>query len=70
MKPYFFLIYLLIAGLVFPLSGCSEKNADNLQNTAVKVEAEQVKHVEGSELLTYSGTIEESETIGLLKNLK
>jgi len=70
MKPYFFLIYLLIAGLVFSLSGCSEKNADNLQNTAVKVEAEQVKHVEGSELLTYSGTIEESETIGSLKNLK
>jgi len=43
---------------------CSDK-AENLNNGIIEVETEQVKQVDGSEVLAYSGTIEESESIPL-----
>ena len=66
MKMNKILIYLLLAGFGYCLSGCSGNNKDtSLKNTLTEVEVEQVKTSDDSEALAYSGTIEESETIPL-----
>lgn len=56
-----------IAVLVIAFNACGDSSGKNqkLNELPVKVEVEQVKPVAGSELLAYSGTIEESETIPL-----
>jgi membrane fusion protein, multidrug efflux system len=57
-------LFLSLLGLAFIASGCAS-NAGNNNDTAIKVEVEQVKVVDGSQTFAYSGTIEESETIPL-----
>jgi RND family efflux transporter MFP subunit len=57
-------IFLSLLGLAFIASGCVS-NAGNNNDSAVKVEVEQVKAADGSQTFAYSGTIEESETIPL-----
>jgi membrane fusion protein (multidrug efflux system) len=57
-------LFLSLLGLAFIASGCAS-NASNNNDTAIKVEVEQVKVVDGSQTFAYSGTIEESETIPL-----
>jgi RND family efflux transporter MFP subunit len=50
--------------LALIVSGCAG-NAGNNNDSAIKVEVEQVKAVDGTQAFAYSGTIEESETIPL-----
>lgn len=64
MKMNKIFIYLLFAGVGYFFQGCSDK-AENLNNGIVEVETEQVKHIDGSEVFAYSGTIEEAESIPL-----
>lgn len=54
----------LFASTVYFFQGCADK-VENLKDRMIEVETEQVKQIDGSEVLTYSGTIEESETIPL-----
>lgn len=57
-------ILLSIIGAGFVVSGCSSKSG-NQNVTAIKVEIEQAKVADISQIFAYSGTIEESETIPL-----
>lgn len=58
------LIPLLLISIGHLFQGCSER-AENLNNGNIEVETTEVKHIDGNEVLAYSGTIEESETIPL-----
>lgn len=52
-----------IMGMLGILFACSDNTDEAVKNsTAVKVEVEQVKTADGSSAVSYSGTIEESET--------
>jgi len=64
MKLNKILIPLLFVSAGYFFQGCSDK-AENLKNGIIEVETEQVKQIDGSEVLAYSGTIEESESIPL-----
>lgn len=60
------MIVLLTACVGFFLAACSSKEDDkSLNNITVNVEVEQVANLDGSEAFSYSGTIEESESIPL-----
>jgi len=63
MKISRILIYFLFAGSSYFFQGCTKNTAENsLNNAVIEVEAEQVKHIDGSEVFAYSGTIEEAES--------
>lgn len=60
------MICYLLAVSCYLFQACSENsNAVTLNNTTIAVEAEQIKRANGGESFSYSGTIEESETIPL-----
>ncbi len=66
MKTNKIIIYTLLAGSIYFLNGCSDTTAENsFQNSPIEVEVEQIKKIDGSEEIEYSGTIEESESIPL-----
>jgi membrane fusion protein, multidrug efflux system len=56
-------VSLLAITCLYP--GCGGKNDGLGQNTAINVEVENVKQLDDSQVITYSGTIEESESIPL-----
>lgn len=58
------LISILFVGAGYFFHGCTNKS-ENLNIRTIEVETGQVKQIEGSEVFTYSGTIEESESIPL-----
>ena len=58
------LLVLSLTAIVFSMWGCSS-NSGNQDNAAIKVQIEKIKPADVSQELTYSGTIEESETIPL-----
>jgi membrane fusion protein (multidrug efflux system) len=63
-KRLFIMISITAAGIYF--SACSDNKANtSLKDTAVSVEVAPVVYSDGSAALSYSGTIEESETIPL-----
>jgi RND family efflux transporter MFP subunit len=48
------------------LQGCSDASGENsLNNKAVNIETAQVKKIDGSQSIAYSGTIEETESVAL-----
>ena len=66
MKISRILICFLFVGSSYFFQGCTKNTADNsLSNAVIEVETEQVKHIDGSEVFAYSGTIEESESMPL-----
>jgi RND family efflux transporter MFP subunit len=66
MKLNRIMIYLLFASAGYFLHGCSDGKEDTtLNNAVIDVEVEQIKDIDGSETIAYSGTIEESESIPL-----
>lgn len=66
MKSTTILICCLLITSGYFFQGCSENNkADTLNNSAVTVEVVQIEKAGGNESFSYSGTIEESETIPL-----
>ncbi|MDP4117168.1 MAG: efflux RND transporter periplasmic adaptor subunit [Bacteroidota bacterium] len=65
MKTKRMFIYLLISGGIFLSTGCSKSSGKDENNKTVAVETEQVKTVDGNQIIAYSGTIEESESIPL-----
>jgi hypothetical protein len=64
MKMKKILIPLLFVSAGYFFHGCSDKS-ENFNNGIIEVETAQVKQIDGSEVLSYSGTIEESESIPL-----
>lgn len=64
MKMNKIIIPLIFVSVIYFFQGCSDK-AENLKNGIIEVETEQVKQIDGSEVIAYSGTIEESESIPL-----
>lgn len=66
MKKKKIIVLITIIYVVFLLHGCNANKADNtLIKTPVNVEVENVKNINGDETFSYSGTIEESESIPL-----
>lgn len=64
MKMNKILISILFVSAGYFFHGCTNKS-ENLNIRTIEVETGQVKQIEGSEVFTYSGTIEESESIPL-----
>lgn len=64
MKMNKIIIPLIFVSASYFFQGCSDK-AENFKNGIIEVETEQVKQIDGSEVIAYSGTIEESESIPL-----
>ncbi len=56
------LLVIFFIGIAFSVWGCSS-NSGNQNNTAINVQIEKVRPVDGNQELVYSGTIEESETV-------
>lgn len=66
MKIKQILIYFFIVLITYLFQSCSNNNSEkSLKETVVEVEARQVKYVNENEVLSYSGTIEESESVPL-----
>ena len=57
-------VFFSILGMALVVSGCSS-NTNNQNDTAIRVEIVNVKTADESQVIAYSGTIEESETIPL-----
>lgn len=64
MKQQNCLIYFLILGVLF-FFDCTKKEETNLNNTIFEVKVEAVKTFNGGQTFSYSGTIEESESMPL-----
>lgn len=58
------IIPLVFVSAVYFFHGCTDQ-AKNPNNQVIEVETAQVKSIDGNEVLAYSGTVEESETIPL-----
>jgi RND family efflux transporter MFP subunit len=54
---------MLVASLL--AAGCKDSSAGKPEDTTINVETEQVRDADGSKIIAYSGTIEESESIPL-----
>ncbi|MCK9280500.1 MAG: efflux RND transporter periplasmic adaptor subunit [Melioribacteraceae bacterium] len=66
MKTKKILILITLVSAVNFFQGCSDDKTDNtLNNAIVNVEVEKTKNIDGGETFSYSGTIEESESIPL-----
>ncbi len=65
MKRYNFPAIAVLIVLSLYHVGCSDSNVTKLNEKVVNVEARRVSNFDGSESFSYSGTIEESETIPL-----
>jgi membrane fusion protein, multidrug efflux system len=59
------LIIILIVIALYSFGCSNDSRGDNLQNSTINVEVEQVKTVNEKQVIAYSGTIEESESIPL-----
>ena len=68
MKTKSVLVYFLMAGSILCYTGCGKNDAKEADNSVVKVETEQVKYADGSQMMSYSGTMEESETVPMSFN--
>jgi multidrug efflux pump subunit AcrA (membrane-fusion protein) len=64
MKKHIYINGVLFLGILIVFTGCNKSSDDN-SIKPVNVEIIQVKNTDGSHVLAYSGTIEESESIPL-----